>query len=262
MNFGLHISFVDLTVCFRISHQHEWNQDLDWCREIAVGYKHRLANQCTSILFDEISNEPYVSWLNLKLDELAHNVHLDISNLDFRLVDYDINYTFGMKATKLKAVPGAAAVDDEETLNAFPKRVTIINKTIYCNPTAQMRPKGDVQDDNFMEMDVIDAIVHIPDVHSCLFQPGFAPFGKGKKLRFTANIDKCIMNVHEKHTEMFFYHGMKAFGVFEFRPWKYSLVDELKKYERFATPEEEAIYIPLYRQFRTEKKLNELSKIT
>ena len=49
------------------------------------------------------------------------------------------------------------------------------------------------------------------------------------------------MTVHEKQAEMFFYHGLKAFGFFEFRPWKYKLVDELK-YERAPTSEEEAVY--------------------
>ena len=179
MNFWLHISFLDFTTCFRISHQHEWNQDLQWCREIAVGYKHRLANLCTGVLFDDVANEPYVSWLDLKLDELMHHLHLDFTNFELRFVDYDINYSFGLKATKLSAVPGAGPVDDDETLNAFPKRVTITNKTIYCNPTAQMR-SDDAEDDNIAVIDVVDAIVHIPDVHSCLFQPGFAPFEKGK----------------------------------------------------------------------------------
>ena len=61
---------------------------------------------------------------------------------------------------------------------------------------------------------------------------------------------------------MFFYHCLKAFGFFEFRPWKYKLCAELKKYERHATAEEEAIYIPLFKKCREEKKLQELAKIS
>lgn len=58
---GVKVSFVDLAVCFRLSHQQEWNNDLVWAKEIALGYKHRLANTFTSIIFDGVSSEPSVS---------------------------------------------------------------------------------------------------------------------------------------------------------------------------------------------------------
>lgn len=168
-----------------------------------------MANLCTVVLFDEISSEPYVSWFDSKLDELNHYLYLDFTNMDLRFVDYDINYSFGMKMAKLSIQPGVEAVNDLETLGAFPKHVTVTNKTIYCNPVAQMRSDG-TDDDKFMTIDTIDATMHIPDLHSCLFQPGFLPFGKGKRLRFTAHIDRAKMVVHEKQAEMFFYHGLRV----------------------------------------------------
>ena len=157
--------------------------------------------------------------------------------------------------------PGAGAVNDSESLGAFPKILTAVNKRIYCNPKAQVRAVGNEEDDVILSVDYIESILHIPDFQSCLFQPGFLPFGKGKRLRCSGKFEKAILCVHEKQAEMFFYHCLKAFGFYEFRPWKYIIWKELQMHEREATVEEEGRYITLYRKVRSEKRIRELSKL-
>ena len=131
-----------------------------------------------------------MSWIETKFYEWSHHVHVEFQNFDFRFVDEDINYSFGMKTTTLTIVPGLRATNDSETLGAFPKHVTLINKRIYCNPVAQVMADAATDDDNIMVFNKVEATVHIPDLHSCLLQPGFFPLGKGKRLRFSAKIDE------------------------------------------------------------------------
>ena len=72
----LKLTFVDTTVCLRMSHQAEWNSDINWAREVSIGYKHRLANAFIGIVYNEISSQPSVSFFETKLDELAQQLQV------------------------------------------------------------------------------------------------------------------------------------------------------------------------------------------
>lgn len=259
--FELKVTVIDLAVCFRITHQNQWNHDLTWAREIAYGYKYRMVNHFSDILFNNISTEPAVGFLQLKLDEMAHRVYVEMENMDLRFVDDEINYSFGMKVAKLNVSPANRNTADPDAIGAVPKVMKGINTRIYGSPVAKLRA-DDTDEDNFFVADLIDGNLYVPDLHSCLLQPGFTPYGKGKRLMFTAKVNKAELNVHEKQAEMVWFHFLRAFGFYEFRPWKYRLNDELQKYEREPTFDEERKYIPLYRRLHFEKKASEIDRLT
>ena len=260
-HFEMKTTVVDLAICFRISHQEEWNQNVNYARDIAVGYKHRLANHFSSIVFDNASKEPSVSFLELKLDEMAHRVHLEFENLDIRFVDYDINYSFGMKVERLVLSPGNRSSADPDGIGAAPKIMKGVNTRIYGNPIVKLRTDG-TDEDTFFFADLLDGSIYVPDLFSCLLQPGFTPYGKGKRLLFVAKVNRAELNVHEKQADMVWFHFLRAFGFYEFRPWKHSLSGDLKRYERDPTIEEERKYIPLYRRLRVEKRVTEINRLT
>ena len=255
----MNVICTDLTICFRITHQNEWNKDLEWAKEIALGYKHRLVDHFTTILFENPSLVSSANYFHFKLDRIADFIQLNFENMNVRFVDSDINYSFGLRAEHINIKP-SKSLDPIESFGASKKVITAINTKQYCNPSFSLRDDG-IEDDVILFMDHFEIVSYVPDLFTCLLQPGFSPYGKEKRLKFTGKANKTILTIHEKQAEIFWYHFLKAFGFYEFRPWKYKLYDELKLYERNVTPEEEIEYVALYKKFREEKRQNELNNI-